>query len=182
MVVSKSLGEDRHRKKRASGTTQATTISKAHEGVHVVPQQKQIQLGTMRLRVRSLASLSGLRILHCPELWCRLKMWLRSVLLWLWYRPAAVAPTGPLAWESPYAAGAALKKQTNKKKMQKQRDSLGRLGEGPRPERKPSRAWARGGESVDGPAASARKLSGEVKGDEGGMCPVAQEPNGRGWE
>ena len=33
--------------------------------------QKQIRLGTMRLRVRSLASLSGLRIWHGRELWCR---------------------------------------------------------------------------------------------------------------
>ena len=30
-------------------------------------------------------------------------------LLWLWHRPVAVAPIGPLAWEPPYAAGAALK-------------------------------------------------------------------------
>jgi len=43
------------------------------------------------------------------------------MLLWLWCRPAAVAPIGPLAWEPPYAAGVALKsknktnKQTNKK-------------------------------------------------------------------
>ena len=59
-------------------------------------QQKQIQLGTMRLQVRSLASLSGLRIQHCHELWCR---------------PAAVAPIRPLAWELPYAAGRALKKK-----------------------------------------------------------------------
>ena len=36
-------------------------------------QQKQIQLGTMRLQVRSLASLSELRIQHCYELWCRLQ-------------------------------------------------------------------------------------------------------------
>ena len=36
---------------------------------------------------------------------------LDPVLLWLWYRPAAVAPIGPLAWEPPYAAGAALKKK-----------------------------------------------------------------------
>ena len=28
-------------------------------------------------------------------------------LLWLWYRPAAVAPIQPLAWEPPYATGAA---------------------------------------------------------------------------
>ena len=32
-------------------------------------------------------------------------------LLWLWHRPAAVAPIGLLAWEPPYAAGAALKRQ-----------------------------------------------------------------------
>ena len=28
-------------------------------------------------------------------------------LLWLWGRPVAIAPIGPLAWEPPYAAGAA---------------------------------------------------------------------------
>ena len=32
-------------------------------------------------------------------------------LLWLWSRPAATAPIGPLAWEPPHAAGAALKGQ-----------------------------------------------------------------------
>ena len=31
--------------------------------------------------------------------------------LWLWRKPAAVAPTQPLAWELPYAMGAALKKK-----------------------------------------------------------------------
>ena len=31
-------------------------------------------------------------------------------LVWLWHRPAAAAPIGPLAQELPYAAGAALKK------------------------------------------------------------------------
>ena len=36
-----------------------------------------------------------------------------SDLLWLWlfFRPAAAAPIGPLAWEPPYAMGTALKKQ-----------------------------------------------------------------------
>ena len=40
-------------------------------------------------------------------------------LLWLWYRSAAVAPIGPLAWELPYASGVALKskKQTQKIKI-----------------------------------------------------------------
>ena len=32
----------------------------------------------MRLQVPSLALLSGLRIQHCRELWCRLQTWLRS--------------------------------------------------------------------------------------------------------
>ena len=47
-------------------------------GVPIMAQWKQIQLGTMRLWVPSLASLSGLRIWCCCELWCRLQMWLRS--------------------------------------------------------------------------------------------------------
>ena len=32
---------------------------------------------------------------------------LDPALLWLWYRLVAMAPTGPLAWESPYAVGVA---------------------------------------------------------------------------
>ena len=32
----------------------------------------------MRTQVRSLASLSGLRIQHCRELWCRSQLQLRS--------------------------------------------------------------------------------------------------------
>ena len=35
-------------------------------------------------------------------------------LLWLWWRPAAVAPIRPLAWEPPCAANAALKSQKKK--------------------------------------------------------------------
>ena len=35
-------------------------------------------------------------------------------LLWLWCRPAAVAPIQPLAWEPPYAVCAALKGKINK--------------------------------------------------------------------
>ena len=37
-------------------------------------------------------------------------------LLWLWCRPAAVAPIRPLAWEPPYASGAALKRQKDQNK------------------------------------------------------------------
>ena len=43
---------------------------------------------------------------------------LDPTLLWLWHRLAAVAPIGPLAWESLYAAGAALKaKHKNESEM-----------------------------------------------------------------
>uniref|UniRef100_A0A480HJX6 Uncharacterized protein n=1 Tax=Sus scrofa TaxID=9823 RepID=A0A480HJX6_PIG len=47
-------------------------------GVPIVAQWKQIRLGTMRLRVRSLPLLSGLTIRRCRELWCRLQTRLGS--------------------------------------------------------------------------------------------------------
>ena len=40
---------------------------------------------------------------------------LDPALLWLWHRPAATAQIRPLAWEPPYAAGAALEKDQKKK-------------------------------------------------------------------
>ena len=49
-------------------------------------------------------------------------------LLWLWRRPVATAPIQPLAWEPPYAAGAAQEiatttttKKTKKKKKKKEK-------------------------------------------------------------
>ena len=43
------------------------------------------------------------------------RLGLDPVLLWLWCRPSTVALIRSLAWELPYAAGAALKRQkTNK--------------------------------------------------------------------
>ena len=41
------------------------------------------------------------------------------LLLWLWGRPVAVAPIGPLAWELPYAVDVVLKRQRDKKKKKK---------------------------------------------------------------
>ena len=38
-------------------------------------------------------------------------------LLWLWCRPVVTAPIGPLAWELPHAAGAALEKTKRQKKQ-----------------------------------------------------------------
>ena len=45
------------------------------------------------------------------------------VWLWLWYRPAAAAPIRPLAWEPPYAVGAALKSKKTKTKTKNKRGS-----------------------------------------------------------
>ena len=73
-------------------------------------QQKQIRLRSMRTQVLSLAVLSGLRIQCCHELWCRSQMQLESGVA-----VAAAQARGnssePLAWELPYAEGAALKRQ-----------------------------------------------------------------------
>ena len=51
---------------------------KALTGVSIVELRKRIQLGTMKLQVGSLASLSGLRIWWSHELWFRLQMRLGS--------------------------------------------------------------------------------------------------------
>ena len=42
---------------------------------------------------------------------------LDPALLWLWYRPVATSPTGPLGWEPLCATGAALKRQEGEKKV-----------------------------------------------------------------
>ena len=40
-------------------------------------------------------------------------------MLWLWRRPEAVAPIRPLAWETPYATGVALKRKKQNKTTHK---------------------------------------------------------------
>ena len=39
------------------------------------------------------------------------------VLLWLWHRLMAVALTGPLAWEPPFASSVALRRRRRRKEM-----------------------------------------------------------------
>ena len=78
-------------------------------------QRKQIRLVSMRMWVRSLASLSGLETRRCRMLWCRSQMRLTSHVAVAVCTPAVVAPIGPLAWELPYATGAALKSMKKKK-------------------------------------------------------------------
>ena len=74
----------------------------------------------MRLWVWSRASLSGLRIRHCRELWCSLKTWLgygygigQRLQLWL----------DPPAWKPSYAMGVALEKTKKRKKRKKERNT-----------------------------------------------------------
>ena len=57
----------------------------------------------MRTWVQSLALLSGLRIQHYCELWCRLQTVLGSHIAVAVHRPMALVLIGPLAWELPYA-------------------------------------------------------------------------------
>ena len=45
-------------------------------------------------------------------------------LLWLWHRPVAIVLIRPLAWETPYAMGADLKRQKTKKKKEKKRNEV----------------------------------------------------------
>jgi len=49
---------------------------------------------------------------------------LDPALLWLWRRPASIAPVRPLAWEPPYAAGAALEKAKKTKEKKKKKALL----------------------------------------------------------
>ena len=77
---------------------------------------------TVRMRVQSLASFSGLRIWRCCKLSHRSQMGFGWVLLWLWCRPAGAAPIQLLAQELPYAAGAAIKRK--KKELEKLRTFL----------------------------------------------------------
>ena len=78
-------------------------------------QQKRIQLGTMRFWVGSLASLSGLKIQCCRELWCRWQTRLGSSLA------VAVAEAGSCSsdWTSSLGTsicrGCGPEKQKNKK-------------------------------------------------------------------
>ena len=78
--------------------------------VPVVAQQKRIQLGTTRLQVPSLASLSGLRIQHCRELWYRSQMSLGSdVAVSVVQASRYSSDWTPSTWEPPFAMGVPLK-------------------------------------------------------------------------
>jgi len=46
-------------------------------------------------------------------------------LLWLWHRLVATAPIRPLAWEPPYAEGAAREMAKRQKKKERKKKKLG---------------------------------------------------------
>ena len=73
----------------------------------------------MRVQVRSLASLSGLRIWCCVSCGVGHRCGSDLALLWLWCRLAAAAPIGCLAQELPYAA---LKKKDVKTQGQRKQE------------------------------------------------------------
>ena len=77
-------------------------------GVPLVVQEKWIRLVFIRMPVQSLASLTGLRILHCLELWCSSQTW--PALMWLWCRLAAVALLWPPSLGTFIARGCGPKK------------------------------------------------------------------------
>ena len=75
----------------------------------------------MRFRVQSLPLLSGLTIRRCVSCGVGRRLGSEPELLWLWCRLVATALIRPLAWEPPYAAGAAqeIAKRQKKKKIYK---------------------------------------------------------------
>ena len=74
-------------------------------------QQKRIRLGIMWLRVPWPLSVGkGSSVALSCGVDCR--RGLNLALWWLWPRAPATAPIQPLAWEPPYALGAALKKKS----------------------------------------------------------------------
>ena len=77
----------------------------------------------MRLRVRSLASLVGLGSSVAMSCGVGHRRGLDPTLLWLWPKPAATDWIRPLAWEPPYASGAALEKTENKQTNKQQKNS-----------------------------------------------------------
>jgi len=75
----------------------------------------------MRLWVRSLASLNGLRIRHCSSGSTGYRFGSDlALLLRMWPRPAAAAPIQPLAWELPYATKCSPKKEKRERGQREQ--------------------------------------------------------------
>ena len=72
----------------------------------------------MRMQVRSLALLSGLRIWCCYELWCRCRHSSYPKLLWPWCRPAAASSDSTPSLGASICCGCDPKKTKKKKEKE----------------------------------------------------------------
>ena len=68
---------------------------------------------SMRTQVRSLASLSGLRIQGCCELWYKSQTWLGSHVAVAMVQAGSYSSSWTPSWETPYASGMAPQKNVN---------------------------------------------------------------------
>ena len=83
-------------------------------GVLTTAQQKQIQLGTMRLQVQSLTSLSGLRISCFREPWCGSQTWLGSGLAVAMVEAGSCSPNETPSLGTSMCRGCSPKKKSKK--------------------------------------------------------------------
>ena len=65
----------------------------------------------------SLALLSGLRIQHYHEMWCRLQTQLRSHIAVAMAQAGSCSSNFPIAWESPYVTVVALERKKIKQRI-----------------------------------------------------------------
>ena len=96
-------------------------IYKCGIGVPIVVQRQWTQLVSMRMRVWSQASLSGLRIQCCCEL-CRSQMWLRSGV------PVTVAQAGSWSSNWPPSLGTSMCCICGPKKLKKKKPNKQKMG------------------------------------------------------
>ena len=71
------------------------------------------------MRVKSLASLSGLRIQRCHKVQCKSQIWPESDAAGAVALSPAVAPIRPLAHALPYPMGVVIKRRKEGKKKKK---------------------------------------------------------------
>ena len=79
----------------------------------------RIQLVFMRMQVPSLASLSGLRIQHCHELWWRSQTWLRALVAVAVALALAMAVAGSCSSDSTPSLGTSICHRHSSKKQNK---------------------------------------------------------------
>ena len=98
-------------------------LKKEVSGVPIMAHCKRIRLGTLRFRVRSLASPSGLRNRCCHELWCSSQMRLGSCI------SVAVVEAGSCSSDSIPSLGTSICCECGleKKKRQKQTEEVSRI-------------------------------------------------------